>query len=263
MKAIFLIIMASLLLTACRQDELGNMTINDAFDTKTAAFVGAVHDHDFIKADILLSQGVDINAVGVEGITPLLWVMLTDRNATSIAFMLKRQADPNYVVPNRMVSAMYFATGGNRKDLLELILQYGGNPSLIGPDNESMLMIAITQRREEYFDLLIKHGADINWHNKHGHSAAWQTLTPGRFDWTFYFLEKGYDADLQSLASSVETRPASDDMQRWKEKVIDLLKEKGAKFPAGPRVKNYIDKHRITEKNVIDDLIYGRQPTLN
>ena len=261
-KAIMLLML--MLLSACKESELGGMKVDDAFtDTKTAAFVKAVTTHDFAQADALLAQGVDVNGIGSDGITPLLWVMGAEFNIKSIEYMLQRKANPNYADPERRVSAMYFAAGGNRKDLLELVLKYGGNPSLIGPDNESMLMVAIMQRREEYFDILLAHGADINWRNKHGDSAPWTTLTPGRFDWTLYFLEKGFNNDLQDLAASVETRPASDRMLPWKVKVIDFLKAKGAVFPAGPRVKNYIKKHNITDPKIIEDLIYERKLTID
>lgn len=261
-KVILLLML--MLVSACKASELGGMKAEDAFtDAKTAAFVKAVSKNDFSQADALLAQGVDINTVGTEGITPLLWVMLTERSVKSTEYMLRNKADPNYVVPERMVSAMYFVAGGNRKDLLELVLKYGGNPNLVGPRDQSMLMVAITQRREEYFDMLLAHGAELNWRNRHGDSAPWQTLTPGRFDWTLYFLEKGYNNDLQDLANDVETVPASEQMLPWKVKVIDYLKAKGAVFPAGPRVKNYIKKHNITDEKVIEDLIYQRKLTIN
>ena len=254
---------AILLLIGCKHEGLGGMKVDEAFQGDTAIMVEAVADGDYARADALLARGADINAKCKEGVTPLLWIMGITKDTHKIEYMLKNRADPNYVVPEKdMASAMYIAAGGNRQDILELVLKYGGNASLIGPDNLSMLMVAVMQRREEYFNLLLKHDADTNWRNQHGESAASITLTPGRFDWTLYFLERGFSADFQFLAGDVETRVASDRMLPWKAKVIDFLKSKGAVFPAGPRVKSYLKTHSVTEAE-LQDLIYQRKLTLD
>ena len=74
----------------------------------------------FSDADKELIAGADINAVGAENISPLLWVMsASSLDLQCIEYMLKKGANPNYRTPGGS-SAMYLAAGGQYPRLLEL-----------------------------------------------------------------------------------------------------------------------------------------------
>jgi ankyrin repeat protein len=245
--------------SGCKADEIGGITLNEAFSHEVGEFVDAVIDGDYQQADKLLNAGVDINTVGKEGITPLFWLIAEEHadDLTAIEYMLKNGADPNYQDPQREISAMWFASGGNKPEFLKLLIRYGGDVNQIGRRDESMLMVASGQGRLENIQILLDNGADMAWDNRFDMSAASTCLTLGRFDLTVFFLEQGFDGDLQTLAAYVEGRVANEDMQPYKEKAIDILREKGAEFPASGRLKRHLEKHEATEAE-IRDMVYGR-----
>lgn len=240
---IFAVFMLLSIASGCSPTRLGGMTVEQAFpEARVAKLVEAVSDGDYTEADRQIKLGANINTIGTDGISPLLWVMAT-RNLKGTEYMLKAGADPNYRDEKRKASAMALAAGGNRPDFLELLLKHKGNPNLIGPGDHTLLQIAArglgdenenpshTHGREN-INLLLKYGADINGHTVWG-TAAHSALTYGRYDIVAFYLEKGLNYNLQGLAKSVEARiVGSPEQNRWKEKVIQMLKERGVKFPA-------------------------------
>jgi ankyrin repeat protein len=236
------------------------MTIQEEFqDDRVVGLISAVLGGDFAKADQLLAQGADINAVGKNGLSPLFWVMTAQANLQQTEYMLKVGANPNYVDPTHKISAMYIAAGGDKTEFLELLLHYKGNPNLVGPHDKSLLMVAMSSNRsDDHIKILLSNGADINWFNSRKESVAWQAVVNDRFDLVLYFLEHGYTANLDDLESYVESVVASKDSQKNKEKVIDTLKAKGVITPAWKGLKIYIEKNHFSDKE-IQDLVYGRQ----
>jgi hypothetical protein len=222
-------------LSGCASTRLGGKTIQETFSSVSVVnFVDAVSGNNYIKADRLVTVGVDVNAIGQDGVSPLLWIMLTSLDTNKIAYLLHVGANPNYRDAASGASAMYFAAGGNRVDILEILLKNGGKPDLLGPRDESLLMVAASQFRKNNIDLLLRYGADINLHDKHDETVADKAAGYGRFDLVANFLDSGLNYNLQGLAKSVEIRhvPATSEQQRWKNQVIDMLKARGVRFPA-------------------------------
>lgn len=235
-KLLFIAIAGLLMITnGFAASRLGDKTARETFaDEQVASFVTLVSEGDYTAANQLMKAGVDINVVGANGVSPLLWVMLTTLDLHKIGFMLKSGANPNYRDVKSGASAMFFAAGGERPDVLELLLRNKGDPNLIGVMDESLLMIATGQFREKNIELLLKHGADINWVDHHKKTVANYAAAYGRFDLIVRFLDMGLSHDLQGLGRTVEisaVSPSSEE-QRWKNKVIDMLKARGVKFPA-------------------------------
>jgi len=212
------------------------MTITQAFpDERVARMVAAASRGYLREVDAEIGGGADVNYVGTDGISPLLWV-LGSRNLKGLEHLVKRGANPNYTDQRRMESAMSLTAGGNWLEALELLLKYGGDPNLPGPMQDPPLFIAAVQSRKENIDLLLKYGADINRENM-GRTAATETLIRGRFDLTVYLLERGLTRDLQKLGAAAEGRivPKTSSQQRWKDQLIAMLKERGVTFPAAVR----------------------------
>ncbi|UAA38394.1 ankyrin repeat domain-containing protein [Paraneptunicella aestuarii] len=243
----------------CKEELIGGMKLEEAFVPNVAEFVDAVLDSDYNRADKLLHDGVDINAVGKEGITPFLWLLAEEhaKDLEAIEYMLKKGANPNYIDPDRQVSAMYFAAGGNKPEFLELLIKYGGDVNQIGNDDKSMLMVAAEQGRLDNIKTLLEYGAKMEYQNRLRHTAATMCITPGRFDLVVYLLEHGFSTDLQGLGMLSETVIVDTEMQPYKEQTIDILRSKGVKFPASGRLKRYLEKHPASESEVWD-MVYGR-----
>ncbi|MEO0249954.1 MAG: ankyrin repeat domain-containing protein [candidate division WOR-3 bacterium] len=234
MKKALLLMFIPLLIAAFWEKKLGGLTAEQAFtDARVARLVKAASSGNFKEVDAQLRAGADVNAVGAQGVTPLIWV-LTTHNLKAVEHLLKSGANPNYRDPERGVSAMYFASGGNNPKLLELLLKYGGDPNLRGENTETMLQVAASECRRENIDILLQHGADINGHDGLRRSAAHSALTRACFDITVYLLERGLTYELRHLAKSVEGTIIRDnsDQKRWQDRAIEILKERGVKFPA-------------------------------
>ena len=230
-KSLGILAAATVLLAGCVTEKLGGMTVHDAFpDPRVAALVEAVTHGDYTEADKQLRAGADINMVGTDGVSPLMWVMATTKNLKRTEYMLKAGADPNYRDEKRKVSAIYFASGGDMPEMLELLLKHKGNPSLTGPKNELPLRTALFQHRDENIRILVKYGAAMYSDNPQSESVASTAAGLGRFDLVAYFLEQGLNHNLDDLAIDVYTCEVSA-QQPWKDKVIELLKSRGVKYP--------------------------------
>jgi len=224
-------------ITSNAQTIVGGMTVHQAFpDGRVANLVEATVRGDYSEADKQLKVGADVNYVGTDGLSPLLWVVyeaFQTRNYRGTEYLLKAGANPNYREAKRKASAMYYAAGGNSPELLELLLKYNGDPNLVGLGGPLMHVAVMQSQRKINLELLLKYGADINSVDG-GETAASTAAGLGRFDLVAWFLESGLSYDLQGLARDVEivhVRPTSD-AQRWKDKVIAMLKQRGVKFPA-------------------------------
>jgi hypothetical protein len=212
------------------------MTAREAFsgNERVAAMVEAVRRGDYAESDRQLKAGANVNTVGNGGISPLMWLMIETRRSANIEYLLKVGADPNYRSPKDNVSAMYFAAGGNRLDLLELLLKYKGNPSLVADQGESLLHLAVMQSRDNNIEVLLAHGADINAVDSMGDTVGTTAVALGRFDLVAHFLERGLNHDLERLARRIANRavPPDSEQQRWKDKAVEMLKARGVRLPA-------------------------------
>jgi len=89
----------SLSAIALGDTKIGNMTVRQAFpDERVARLVTAVVDADFDEANQQIKVGADVNYIGTDGITPLIWVMIQarrDNDLDGLEFMLERGANPN------------------------------------------------------------------------------------------------------------------------------------------------------------------------
>jgi uncharacterized protein len=225
----------------CASSELGGLSLSEAFpDSKVAALVTAASDHDFAEADRLLKAGVGVNSLGAQGITPLAWLM-ADKNKPGVEYLLKAGADPNIKSLNHGRSALSLAVEISSPEMLDLLLKHRGDPNLRGPNEEPLLHIAARRQREEQINVLLQHGADINIYGTITKgTAATTAVDMGRYDLAVYLVERGLNYDIQGLAMAAEIIqvPRGSEQDRWKQKLIELLKARGAKFPAyTPRKK--------------------------
>lgn len=218
-------------ITSCGAVTLGGMSVRNSFaDEKVGALVEAAVDGKATKVAELARGGVDVNAIGTRGVTPLLWA-LKAKNAAGFEALLKASADPNRVSPEFGYSAMWVVSGGDDPQFLRIALRYGGNPN--HPENgrisETPLFLAAAEGRMENVKLLLDAGADINAHDRFDATVANKATAMGKFQVVAYLLERGFNYDLLGLAKRVGIRhvPADSEAQRWKNKVIEMLKVRG------------------------------------
>jgi ankyrin repeat protein len=192
-------------------------------DPKVVALVEAIESEDLARVDKLVQSGVNINATGASGQTPLHWSLLkVGIRASTIEHLLALGANPNARL-DEGESVLLLAAGGNRADLLELFLQNGGDPNLADKHNRTPLMDAIAGQYESNVRLLLKHGADPN-----AGSACLATVANARFDFTLILLENGLTKDLHKCESMIRNRALPEGSRQidWRAKVLKALAER-------------------------------------
>lgn len=224
--------------TACAQMRLGELAVEETFsDARVVELTRAAMSGDTEKVLRLARAGVPINVVSETRVkaTPLIWALYA-KSLAGMKALLEAGADPNLRSVGGM-SPLQWAAGGDRPDMLALLLRYGGrsNGNASIKFEEWPLMLASSQGRLENVKLLVEAGGDINAYDEWNHSAPNYAIAAiGAFDIAAYLLEHGYMHDLQGLARGVEIRhvPPNSERQRWKDKVIEMLKARGVRFPA-------------------------------
>ncbi|EJL81218.1 ankyrin repeat-containing protein [Herbaspirillum sp. CF444] len=178
-------------------------TAQDAFQDKGVVdLLRAVTRRDAKEADRLVKTGVNVNAAGYGGVTPLLWMQF-NKNKDAMKLLLELGANPN----QRMMpggSPLWLAAGAGNIDLLELLLQHGADPNIpIGAN--SPLNEAVLGNHLDCAELLLKHGADINFHDGlNGPTVISAAVVSGRLDYVNWALDHGYTYDLKFSRRLVE-----------------------------------------------------------
>lgn len=230
------ILITVLALTACAGPRIGGYTVESSFsDQAVAKLAKAAIRGDRAEVLRLAKNGVPVNMTGHEDITPLLWTLYMD-SPNGMEALLEAGANPNQKSIKGW-SPLTWAAGGNKPDLLATLLRHGGDPNSddTGRFEDRPLPLAASEGRLANVKLLLEAGADINVHDIYGHSAPGQAIAAtGSYEVAAYLLERGYSHDIQELAVITDIRhvPPDSDKGRWKEIFIQMLKDRGAIFPA-------------------------------
>jgi ankyrin repeat protein len=203
--------------------KLAGKSTEDVFpDSRVVNLVEAVADNDTNRAKALLAEGVDINAAGEAGLTPLIW-MIGQHNNKAIHLLLELGADPNKSW-QQGENPVYMAASDGNLPLLTMLLDYHGDPN--SPAHErSAMMIAMTQLHFDCAQLLVKRGADINFHTGVVSSII-APLSVGHFDWVVWMLENGYSHDLPQARRGVTNIVATGAQAEWKNKALQIINQR-------------------------------------
>ncbi|MBO3273848.1 ankyrin repeat domain-containing protein [Pseudomonas schmalbachii] len=232
-RLLILMLTLSIMNSCAASREVGGMTSRDAFDDpRVVQMVEAASNGDFKEVDAQIKAGANVNAVGKEGITPLIWQVYL-RNVRATEKLLQEGANPNYRDEKHHASALYLAVDAGRVDLLDILLRYKGDPNLLGPQGDSLLHKAVMSFCRDCVELLVERGADVNIARADGDTPANVAVGMAEFDLIVYFLEHGLHDNLQDLAFDLQSRvvPPDSEAQRLKDKVIEMLKARGVQYP--------------------------------
>lgn len=212
-------------------DELiiAGKSAQDAFkDEGVVKLLKAVIHSDSSEAKRLIAGGVNVNAIGEGGITPLLWVEL-NRNVNAMQLLLDQGADPNKYVPGEIGEIsfgppVWMAAGAGQKKILQILLDHGGDPNL-GIGGKSPMMMAISESHLDSAELLLQHGADINY-SSGPMSALFTAMVHAQFADAIWVLKHGYTHDLsmgRQMLASKTPRPGQEAMKAQALEIIDRL----------------------------------------
>ena len=220
--------------TGCAAVKVGDKTAAEVFkNPQTLALVEAGCRGDIGKIDNLVKQGANVNAVGHNDMTVLVWVMMC-HNHLGAKRLVELGANPNFVIRGfANLSAMYLSAGSSDPYWLPLLIEHGGNVN-IRAGYRTALMVAIEQDRAKNIQLLLDHGVDVNEHDEGGNSAATMAAALAKFNILEMLLKRGYNYNLERLAIGVNGRVVAPKFAAEKQHVLDMLKERGVKFPLPP-----------------------------
>jgi uncharacterized protein len=218
----------------------------DAFtDSGARALAEAAQRGDVKEIDRLVTSGVDVNATGKFGVTPL-FCALSSRNHEGFLGLLELGANPDKQVPEldfgRGSSVTSIAARSESDSyFLEAVLKHGANANLVEPRNRrTPIFQAVGSRNFDNLDLLIRAGADLNHKDgDFGETPAMFAASLNQFEAVYRLLDAGADYRATNnhgidLAFSMvcENMPFTGEFRRWKDKVLDFLEKKGVDLDA-------------------------------
>ncbi len=234
-----------------------NWQAEDYFDDpQVIALCDAIEANDLPEMDRLIAAGADVNAIGKDNMTPLLWAF-PDNKLDRFTKLLEAGADPNVVVTSYFDSkgimpddsVMTLAAGTNFEGYLKAVLKHGGDPNLEGRLGRLPLHCVMTSgpNPEERIKMLLKAGADINGVGEAGDPPIIRAAGYGNFPLAIFLLEQGADprvrdAHLSNIADTLVIREMNNS-KRWPPSVrADFF-----------RLEQWLLDHNISVKNARAD----------
>lgn len=210
-------------------------------DPPVAALAVALERSDWTGAEKALRAGADVNATGRQGMYPLIWTMYV-KNKAAFEWLLNHGADPNFDSGGDDGCILFWAAEADDPDWLRMLLSHKANPNLTHQTDirttETPLLAAGGLCRVANLKMLIAAGADINYHrpgHDGGATPAIDAAEIGFFEGVYLLLEAGADTrsrttggfDLTYFVARYRVDP-SDARYSWREKVLQILRERGA-----------------------------------
>lgn len=231
---------AFLLLASCRAigEPSPKMKASDLFaSARETALAEAAARGQMSRLKELFDQGVDVNARGKDGVTPLMWA-LVQGSKSGFKYLLEHGANPNLQTAQGD-SVMRLGAMHEDSEYLALALKNKGDPNLVDPETgKTPLFAGMESLRPKNIHLLIEAGAKLDFSDLTGNTPMMRAAGVHRYDFVHAFLKAGADPAIEnnwgntlvyfiknSLAKN--TIDPNHELYQWREKVIALLKEKG------------------------------------
>ncbi|HYV37455.1 MAG TPA: ankyrin repeat domain-containing protein [Gemmataceae bacterium] len=215
-------------------------------DPQVLKLVQAAEQGDEKTIDELVKQGVDVNAKGRYGVTPLLRCLWA-QNKKGYSKLLGHKADSN-ILNERGQSVMSQAALADNPFWLDQALKNGGNPNLVNKGSkfnpgETPLFYAIGNQRTENAKLLIAAGADIHHKNEKGYFPLMLAVSRPAYPIAYLLLEAGADYHQKEpfggknavewiSGRNLDSIPPHmvDEQGPWYLKTVEWLRNKGEKI---------------------------------
>jgi ankyrin repeat protein len=155
-------------------------------DVKALA-ISAAHG-DVNQINRLIAQGIDVNARGLEDMTPLFWALINE-SKDGTAALLDNGANPNFIARN---GASFVSLAAITEDdyFLKAALSHGGNPNIIDPKkNMTALERTIYRDKINNAKILIEAGANLTETESNNDIPIIEAALIDRYEFVVLFLE--------------------------------------------------------------------------
>ncbi|MDR3397084.1 MAG: ankyrin repeat domain-containing protein [Pandoraea sp.] len=212
------------MLAGCGQLVVAGRSAQEAFhDEGVVNLLKAAKRNDAEEAKRLIEGGVNVNAVGKDGATPLIW-MFGLQDLRAMRLLLDLGANPNQYVVGGVSPPVKLAAGGGKLEALRLLLDHGADPNVVY-GNRTPLMMAIQGSHIDCAELLLQYGADINL--SHGPlSALTEAVVHVQFGDALWVLNHGYTHDLpmaRRMLNMKTPRPGQEELKVKALEIVDRL----------------------------------------
>ena len=222
-------------------------------DPQIVSLVVAVETGNVAEIDGLVSRGVDLNAGGTNGITPLEWAFKA-RQKNSFKALLEKGADPNQQNEQGVSAVSLAARVKDDSEWLAMVLKHEADPNLVNPTDDILaghrtpIFDAILSYNKKNLELLINAGADLDFQDDLGETPMIYAAGFNSFDTVYFLLEAGadfeikdnYGRDLAYEVVDTTVHPESD-LGRWRLRVYAFLEHQGVDFD---EVRRRVDERR-------------------
>lgn len=228
----------------------GQWSANDFFaDSEVTALAKAASAGDIDTVDALVKKGVDINARGKDGMTPLLFAMWA-KNKEGFRRLLEHGADPNSQIIDGQSVTSFSALSVDDSDWLKMALKYGADPNLVNPHgrvedekNRTPLFDVLMGRNLTNLSLLIKAGANLDHQDRGGKTPAMYAVALGWYEGGKILLEAGADVtpkdiygwDLAVNCFHHTVDPGFTESYQARQWILEFLAQKGVDLEAAKK----------------------------
>jgi ankyrin repeat protein len=158
----------------------------------------AVEKTDRAKITTLITQGVDVNASQVDGMTALHWAAYHDELQVAKSLI---KAGANTKAENRYaVTPLSLAATNGNTEMVELLLGAGADPNTVLRGGETALMTAARTGRTGPVKALLARGAEVNAKDRKGQTALMWAAADGHAEVVEALLAAG--AEFRSALPS-------------------------------------------------------------
>lgn len=186
----------------------------------------------------LAKAGANVNAVGTQNMTPLVWA-LTARNPQGMRALLEAGADANQRVgPEKQFHPVWLAAGQDQPNQLKVLLEFKGDPNA-PHKGANYAPLTRAKTKLDTVKLLVEAGADINVANPLGSPFVLDAASLAQYDIVMYALQHGFNRNLPLLAWEVNDRrpdgraPLPAELEPKRAQTLEMLRQMGVIAPAG------------------------------
>ena len=190
---------------------------------------------DFETVKKLISEGADVNEKDVTyGSTPLMMAASYEGYEDMVKLLLENGADPNIQDKTYGTTAL-IAGAGNSKEMLEMLLKYGGDINIKRFDGTGVFTSAVSgilmdRVKTDVLEILLQKGADVNEASTTGDAEGYTCLMMAARnnapDLVRFLVKNNANINAKAKDGSTALSLAKKEKD---EKMVKLLIELGAK----------------------------------
>lgn len=204
-------------------------------DPRVVALIEAARRGNGKAVAKMAAAGVDLDARGKYGMTPVLWAVV-ERDPKALRTLLKAGANPDLADGEGHVP-LEWAVQYPNPVIMDLLLAHGADPNAKDHNGHPVTFDAVDRDHWDHLDKLIAAGADMEATSRSGDTLLLYLAIFNQFDKVAEFIERGADYTRTSHGTGLpyyvqENRidPKSPNAI-WRDRVKAMLEERGVLFP--------------------------------